>query len=158
MNSNYDYTRSVEAENEKLRTMLEQAEIRNDALVEECSVLTSRYDKGEVKLVSILLGSKKTGYITLPLFSHPTHRECVKFINTHYGAYWIFPDTRKKLCNMLRIKRVTIMYQITFICGAKNKKKGGRDWYNGFSLLENNQEAMYYDPRKKAFNITFKPS
>ena len=156
--NNYDYTKQIEAENEKLRAHVEEVETRNDALVEENATLTSRYDKGEVKLVSILLGNKKSGYLDIPLFAHPKQDECIKFIETHHDTYWVYPSVKKKLCEALEIKRLVVMYRIDFICGAKNKKKGDNNYYYGFSIFDSNKAAMYYDPRKKAFNVAFKPT
>jgi hypothetical protein len=154
----HDYIKRIEANNEKLTLRLEALEAENDKLVNECSSMSYHYARGEVKLVSVLLGTQKAGFLTIPLFSHPKHSECIKFIDAHHATYWSAPLVRKKVCAFLNIKRLTVMYQIMFICGAKNKIKGDKNWYYGFSMFNKNREAMYYDPRKKAFNVTFKPA
>ena len=153
-----DYVKQIEAENEKLREHIEKVETENLKLSNECKSMSYHYDRGEVRLVSILIGNKKSGYVNVPVFSHSRQVECVKFIDTHYEQYWKFSDIKKKIGEILKIKRVNIMYQITMISGAQNKKINNKDWYYGFKIFENRNEAMYYDPRKKSFNTTFKPT
>jgi len=153
-----NYIKSIEEENEKLRDHIERVEQEKDTLVKERDAMSYHYDRGEVRLVSILLGNKKSGYVTLPVFAHSRQSECVKFINAHYEKYWCYNSVRSEISRVMGIKRANIMYQISFISGAKNKEIDGRMWYDGFRVFEDKNEAMYYDPRKKAFNVTFKPS